>query len=559
MRTARRLRPQGFVGRLRRKGFVGRASFGHNGAEGDRMRRLLIIIALLAAAAGARAEECLPVRGPATYAADAETRGWEAVLLAPPAGPDIVAGAIAGPIVGPIAGQVCRQHYSLLPGGDPTGAPQILASYRDALRDDGAEILRAEPALVLARTRTGERSLWVQITSNDGALDVTVVEQTPHLQVLTLPGDLDYPLLGHMPDYTAAQPEWRDFDQRTFQTRDGEETIRGRRFELDYALRDGATAASDADIHANYRTALLAAGSDILFADERNTTARFDRAGRKVWVKVWSEETAINVTVVEQAEHQPSLLAPRGRDDPFLGRMPGYAVQSVERNPLDDVIFPITDGDDVRDVRVQGARTEISYAPRDGVMPASDLDIQLNYRGALAALGGQILLADQATTVARFAAEGALVWVKLWSEETTINLSIVRERTFKSTVRVVPADALRTRLHERGRVALFLPFTFDRPNLRDDTGPAIAEVVKLLTDSPTLRLTIENHTDNIGAHDRNLALSTARANRVRDALTAAGIDPSRLHPIGLGPDRPVTDNTTSETRARNRRTVLVRE
>ena len=74
-----------------------------------------------------------------------------------------------------------------------------------------------------------------------------------------------------------------------------------------------------------------------------------------------------------------------------------------------------------------------------------------------------------------------------------------------------------------------------------------------------VRLMIENHTDDVGPRARNRALSAARAGRVREALVAAGVDPARLLAVGIGPDRPVTDNATSEARARNRRTVLIKE
>ena len=43
------------------------------------------------------------------------------------------------------------------------------------------------------------------------------------------------------------------------------------------------------------------------------------------------------------------------------------------------------------------------------------------------------------------------------------------------------------------------------------------------------------------------------------ALVAAGVDTARLRAVGIGPDRPAADNATSEGRARNRRTVLIRE
>ncbi len=509
----------------------------------------LLAVTLLCPVAAMAAEDCAPVHAIAGYQATeaAEQRAWDAATFPLPDG---------GMTIG---GERCAQHYAPLPGGPVAGDYEIQSGYRDALRVDGAEILLAEDRQTVARLRQDGAETWVRIVNQDGVIDVVVVRRSPHRQVLMPPAERDYAPLGHMPDYVAAAPEWRDFDQRVFQLRDGEETVQGRRLEVDYVLREGAPAVSDRDIQENYRVALLAAGAEILFADVRNTTARLDRGGRKVWIKIWSEESAINLTVIEEGEHKRTLVPSAGRDYPRLGRMPGYTVDTVERKTLDDVIFMVQDGDEVREVKVQGARTELGYVPRAGGMPASDLDIQLNYRAALADLGGQILFTDAATTVARFAEDGALVWVKIWSEETAIALSIVQERAFKSAVKPVPAETLRAALEGRGRLGLFLPFVFDRPTLRADSAPVLAEVVRLMAQTPGLRLLIENHTDNVGPRARNIALAAARAERVREALLAGGVDPARLRAVGIGPDRPVTDNGTSEARARNRRTVLIRE
>lgn len=519
-------------------------------------RFAFVISAVLAAPAVGRAQavtpvDCAPAGRLAAYTAEgpADGRAWDIVTFATPTGPLTV------------TGRTCTQHYAPKEGTAPLGDREIQARYRAALERTGATIVLADERLTLARAAgTGD---WVRIVSQSNAIDVTVVTPGPHRQALTPPGANDFAPLGHMPDYVSDPPDRRAFDQRGFQVRDGDETrevvIQGARTDIVYTLREGGRPASDPDIHENYRNALRAAGGEIVFTDQRNTTARIDRPGQQVWVKVWSEETAINLTVVEQASHRVTLLPPSGHDDRRLGRMPGYAADPPERHSLDDVIFTVQDGDETRDVKVQGARTEITYAPKPGRVIASDLDIQLNYRAALARLGAQVLFTDSATTIARFGDSGRLVWVKIWSQETAIAISIVEEKAFKSAVRPTPAETLRSALEGRGRAGLFLPFDFDRPTLKPEAAPMLAEVARLLREWPSLRLLVENHTDNIGPRPRNLELAAARAAAVREALAAAGADVARVAIVGIGPDRPITDNATSEARARNRRTVLIRQ
>ena len=95
--------------------------------------------------------------------------------------------------------------------------------------------------------------------------------------------------------------------------------------------------------------------------------------------------------------------------------------------------------------------------------------------------------------------------------------------------------------------------------MRPDAQPVLAEVRKLLEQSPDLRLAVQGHTDNQGTPAHNQQLSEARARAVVANLTAAGVAPGRLTPAGFGQARPVADNATEAGRAQNRRVELVRE
>lgn len=82
-------------------------------------------------------------------------------------------------------------------------------------------------------------------------------------------------------------------------------------------------------------------------------------------------------------------------------------------------------------------------------------------------------------------------------------------------------------------------------------------VVKVLTEDPNLKLSIEGHTDNVGKEDANQQLSENRAQAVKDYLIGKGIDEGRITSQGFGETNPVADNNTAEGRARNRRVLLV--
>jgi outer membrane protein OmpA-like peptidoglycan-associated protein len=81
----------------------------------------------------------------------------------------------------------------------------------------------------------------------------------------------------------------------------------------------------------------------------------------------------------------------------------------------------------------------------------------------------------------------------------------------------------------------------------------LSQIAKLLKDNPALKLEVGGHTDADGDAAKNLTLSQARADAVKQALVDAGIDAARLTTKGYGATKPVDVNTTLEGKANNRR------
>ncbi len=115
-------------------------------------------------------------------------------------------------------------------------------------------------------------------------------------------------------------------------------------------------------------------------------------------------------------------------------------------------------------------------------------------------------------------------------------------------------------LADSGRVATHgVLFAVNSDRIRGESTPTLAAIAAMLRDHPTLRLSIEGHTDSTGAADYNQALSERRAAAVRQYLVAhEGIAAERLRTAGFGETRPVTSNASPEGRRQNRRVELVR-
>lgn len=96
-------------------------------------------------------------------------------------------------------------------------------------------------------------------------------------------------------------------------------------------------------------------------------------------------------------------------------------------------------------------------------------------------------------------------------------------------------------------------FDFAKSTLKQESFPELKRVIKLLTDNPTMVISLAGHTDNVGSDAANLQLSKDRAAAVLKYITDNGIVMDRLSSEGYGETIPVTTNYTEEGRALNRR------
>jgi outer membrane protein OmpA-like peptidoglycan-associated protein len=153
------------------------------------------------------------------------------------------------------------------------------------------------------------------------------------------------------------------------------------------------------------------------------------------------------------------------------------------------------------------------------------------------------------------------IWFEAYvgqNREETYYLTVVEKQALEVKAALLPAEEMKRELDAKGHVALYINFDFDKSDIRPESQPIIGEMVKLLKNNPTLNLTVEGHTDNVGAPDYNRRLSDARARSVVATLTSRAIGAGRLKAVGYGQDKPTADNGTDEGRAKNRRVELVK-
>jgi len=96
-------------------------------------------------------------------------------------------------------------------------------------------------------------------------------------------------------------------------------------------------------------------------------------------------------------------------------------------------------------------------------------------------------------------------------------------------------------------------FAFDSSELDEAARATLDGNYQWLSEHPGIHVLIEGHCDDRGTVEYNLNLGQRRADSVREFLIQKGLDPSTLHTISYGEERPLVEGSDEESWAMNRR------
>jgi OmpA-OmpF porin, OOP family len=203
-----------------------------------------------------------------------------------------------------------------------------------------------------------------------------------------------------------------------------------------------------------------------------------------------------------------------------------------------------------------------------GVKMNSPFQIVKNYENAIVKNGGRLVFKNTNSSEGDIEATLYLstkekeYWIQLTrfagngSEAEAFGLNVLEIESMKQEV---VANEMFEKINKEGFIALYINFETGKSDIKPESQPIIDQLSEMLKQNPTLKISIEGHTDNIGGDKTNLPLSESRAKSVMNALISKGIEVSRLKSKGWGQSKPIADNTTEEGRAKNRRVEISKQ
>ncbi len=100
-------------------------------------------------------------------------------------------------------------------------------------------------------------------------------------------------------------------------------------------------------------------------------------------------------------------------------------------------------------------------------------------------------------------------------------------------------------------------FETNKFNINSDSEELLTKLANILTEYPDTNVLVVGHTDSVGGDEYNMTLSKNRANAVTNFfIQTNSLDSNRFTTSWFGEQQPISDNTTSEGRAKNRRVNL---
>lgn len=100
-------------------------------------------------------------------------------------------------------------------------------------------------------------------------------------------------------------------------------------------------------------------------------------------------------------------------------------------------------------------------------------------------------------------------------------------------------------------------FAFDSSEVADQDRPLVEAHAAFLVANPTVKVSVEGHTDERGSREYNIGLGDRRAQSIRRMLEFQGVAPNQISVVSFGEEKPATEGHDESAWSLNRRVELV--
>ena len=100
-------------------------------------------------------------------------------------------------------------------------------------------------------------------------------------------------------------------------------------------------------------------------------------------------------------------------------------------------------------------------------------------------------------------------------------------------------------------------FEYNSDELSSESQNIVATHVEFLLNNSNFQITIEGHADERGSNDYNRKLGKLRAQAIKSALLAKGINDNQINLVSYGEEKPAVMGNNDDAWQSNRRAILV--
>lgn len=94
--------------------------------------------------------------------------------------------------------------------------------------------------------------------------------------------------------------------------------------------------------------------------------------------------------------------------------------------------------------------------------------------------------------------------------------------------------------------------------LKKSAMPSLQALLEELRSDPSLRISVESHTEASGEPNKDLRLTRNRSQIIFNWLVAQGVEAGRISPLGYGSTRPLVEKKPNQGAAQNTRIEIVK-